>query len=115
MDDTHSEFLELLAKIKVCEDADFLPLFKKIIEHTRGHFSLEEGIMEKYNFNEAQVHIDEHKRLLGEMEYFYTNALKLPVFGESYIKYYAYDKFKDHIVTLDTQLATYLKDNNISI
>lgn len=115
MDATHDEFLDILSKIKSCSDADFMPLFKEMIEHTKEHFAFEEEIMIKHSFYAKQEHLDEHANLLGEMEYFYEKSKKLPAFGKSYINEYAYEKFKRHIINIDSQFAMFLKDRNISI
>jgi hemerythrin-like metal-binding protein len=113
MDEKHDEFLNLLAKIKISQNSEFIPLFEEMIEHTKEHFAFEEEIMNKHNFYGIQEHLDEHANLLGEMEYFYNKAKKLPPFGKSYINDYAYDKFKRHIINIDSQLAMFLKDNKI--
>lgn len=115
MDDKHDQFLDILSKIKSCSDNDFIPLFEEMIEHTKEHFAFEEEIMNKHNFYGKQEHLDEHANLFGEMQYFYEKAKKLPQFGKSYINDYAYEKFKRHIINIDSQLAMFLKDKNISI
>lgn len=115
MDEKHDEFLALLRNIRSCEKEKFLPLFKEMIEHTKEHFSFEEELMDRYEFYAKQEHFDEHKTLLGEMEYFYEKAQKLPMFGKSYINDYAYDKFKRHIINIDSQLAMFFKDKDIFV
>lgn len=115
IDQKHDEFLEILSRVQLCEKEMFLPLYKEMIEHTKEHFSFEEELMDKYEFYAKQEHLDEHKTLLGEMEYFYEKAQKLPMFGKSYINDYAYDKFKRHIINIDSQLAMFLKEKNILI
>lgn len=111
IDEKHDEFLELLSEIKSCPKDQFLPLFANMIEHTREHFAFEEELMEQYNFYGKSEHTEEHKNLLGEMEYFYEKAQKMIMFGKSYINDYAYDKFKRHIINIDSQFAMFLKDN----
>jgi hemerythrin len=115
IDQKHDEFLEILAKIKSSSKSEFLPLFQEMIEHTKEHFAFEEELMDKYDFYAKGEHIEEHKNLLGEMEYFYEKAQKMPMFGQSYINDYAYDKFKRHIINIDSQFAMFLKDKNINI
>jgi len=115
IDAKHDEFLELLSEIKSCQNEQFLPLFKEMIEHTREHFAFEEELMEKYSFYAKAEHFEEHKNLLGEMEYFYQKAQKMLMFGKSYINEYAYDKFKRHIVNIDSQLAMFLKEKKIEL
>ncbi|WP_345991787.1 hemerythrin family protein [Sulfurimonas sp. HSL-1716] len=115
MDEKHEEFLTLLSNIRSCEKNEFLPLFKEMIEHTKEHFAFEEELMKKYEFYAKGEHLDEHKNLLGEMEYFYEKAQKLPVFGKSYIDDYAYDKFRRHIINIDSQLAMFFKERGIEL
>lgn len=115
MDATHDAFLALLAKIQSCSESQFMPLFEEMIAHTQEHFAYEEEIMNQHNFYAKQEHLDEHANLLGEMQYFYNKAKKIPAFGKSYIHEYAYDKFKRHIINIDSQLAMFLKENKITL
>jgi len=115
MDEKHEEFLELLKKIQSCPKEEFMPLFAQMIEHTKEHFAFEEEIMNTNAFYAKGEHFDEHKNLLGEMEYFYEKAKKLPMFGKSYINEYAFDKFKRHVINIDSQLAMFVKDKNINL
>ncbi|MDO8454066.1 MAG: hemerythrin family protein [Sulfurimonas sp.] len=110
MDEKHDEFLALLSSIQSCPPSEFMPLFEEMIAHTKEHFAFEEEMMNRLNFYGKQEHLDEHANLLGEMEYFYDKAKKIPAFGKSYIHEYAYDKFKRHIINIDSQLAMFLKD-----
>jgi hemerythrin len=87
-----------------------MPLFEEMIEHTKEHFAYEENLMNELNFYAKGEHFDEHANLLGEMQYFYEKAKKIPAFGKSYINDYAYDKFKRHIINIDSQLAMFLKE-----
>jgi hypothetical protein len=50
MDERHDSFLELLAKLQSCGNAEFLPLFKEMVERTRKHFAFKEEMMHTYNF-----------------------------------------------------------------
>lgn len=115
MDKKHDEFLEILSQIRSCNKQEFLPLFATMIEHTCEHFAFEEEIMNKHHFYAKQEHLDEHKNLLSEMNYFYEKAKKFPAFGASYINDYAYDKFKRHIINIDSQLAMFLKKKKITL
>ncbi|UFH58389.1 hemerythrin domain-containing protein [Sulfurovum mangrovi] len=114
MDKIHDEFLDLLSKIKSCNKRDFLPLFEEMITHTKEHFAYEERIMTEHDFYGKQEHCDEHTNLLNEMQYFYEKAQRIPAFGRSYINDYAYEKFKRHVISIDSQLAMFLKEHNLS-
>lgn len=115
MDTMHHEFLALLTEIKECKSSEFLPLFENMIEHTKDHFSVEEEIMGVHDFYDKQEHLDEHVVLLDEMQYFFEKSKKIQSFGKSYIHQYAYDKFKRHVLNIDSQLAMYIKQNNIDL
>ena len=109
IDDKHHEFLELLSKIRSCNDKEFITFFEEMITHTKEHFAYEESIMKAHDFYGIQEHLNEHANLLNEMQYFFQKAKRIPAFGKSYINDYAYDKFKRHIINIDSQLAMYLK------
>lgn len=114
MDKIHDEFLSLLTELKLCNSQDFLVLFEEMIEHTKDHFAFEEEMMVKYEFHGKQEHFDEHKNILNEMQYFYEKAQKLPAFGKSYINDYASEKFKRHVINIDSQLAMFLKEEKLN-
>ena len=110
MDTIHDEFESILEEMKSTKDnARFMELFTQMIEHTKTHFKTEEDIMNEFDFYDKKEHFDEHANLLSEMIYFYEKAQKMPMFGKSYINEYAYDKFKRHIINIDSQLAMFLK------
>lgn len=112
MDSKHIEFIELLDIVKSSSKDDFLKNFEKLIEHTREHFEYEENLMREKNFYGFSEHKEEHTNLLNEMEYFYNKTKKgLIPFGKSYINDYAFDKFKRHVVNIDSQLANFLKNS----
>lgn len=111
MDEKHDAFLDLLRKIQAARQEEFLVLFKQMIEHTKEHFAFEEALMRERAYYGLQDHLDEHENLLDEMEYFFNKAAKMPPFGYSYINEYAYDKFKRHIINIDSQLAMFLKEH----
>jgi hemerythrin len=114
MDTMHDEFLELLLSIQNTHDnVLFMKLYEVMIEHTVEHFKTEETIMNEHNFYDKKEHFDEHANLLGEMKYFYEKAQKHPMFGKSYINEYAFEKFRRHIVNIDSQLAMFLKEKNL--
>jgi hemerythrin-like metal-binding protein len=39
-----------------------------IINHAKGHFEYEEGLMQKYRYPDYQTHKKEHERLLRELK-----------------------------------------------
>ena len=109
MDTLHDEFITLLEEVKNAKGALFTERFAALVAHTEAHFAAEEELMRAHGFHAAQEHIDEHENLLGEMRYFLEKARKIPAFGRSYIDDYAYEKFRRHVINIDSQLAAFLK------
>ena len=109
MDETHADFLQLLDAAKAAQGSAFLDAFSALIGHTESHFAMEEELMRAHAFHAMQEHLDEHENLLGEMRFFFDKAAKIPAFGRSYIDDYAYEKFRRHIINIDSQLAMFLK------
>jgi hemerythrin-like metal-binding protein len=114
IDEKHDDFLEILSHMKVSPKGDFLNLFKEMITQTKEHFEFEERLMREHHFYGLQEHLQEHDTLLGEMEHFYEKSKKMPLFGKSYIHEYAYERFKRHITNIDSQLAMFLKEKELS-
>ena len=115
MDKVHDEFLSLLSQLQSCEAKEFLALFEELIEHTKDHFAFEEDLMKEFDFYGKEEHMQEHSMLLDEMEYFYKKAEKMLPLGQSYINDYVHDKFKRHVMNIDSQFAMYLKEENIEL
>ena len=109
MDTTHREFLQLLDTVRRARGDAFLQGFAALIEHTEQHFAMEEAWMERTSYYGYREHRDEHENLLNEMRYFFDKARRLPAFGRSYIDDYAFEKFRRHIINIDSQFAMFLK------
>ncbi len=113
LDATHQESLTLLDDVKSASKEDFMVRFDALIAHTKAHFESEETIMREHAFYGYAEHRDEHANLLGEMIHFYEKGKKIPAFARSYIDEYAYEKFRRHIINIDSQLAMFLKEKGI--
>lgn len=109
MNTMQNEFLVLLSDIKNCKSDRFITLFESIIEYTKDHFKVEEEIMNVHDFYDTQEYINGHNNTLYEMQYFFEKAKEIPEIGKAYINDYAYDKFKRHILSIDSQLKIFLK------
>lgn len=114
LDHKHNEFLELLNAMKVANKSQFFILFEAMIAQTKEHFYLEESLMKAHNFDAFEQHREAHQDILKEMLFFYEKGKKLPSFGRSYINEYAFDKFKQHTITVDSQFAHYLKTQDLA-
>jgi hemerythrin len=111
MDETHTDFVQQLEKTKALSGTAFVEGFEALIAHTEAHFAMEEALMRTHDFYAMQEHLDEHETLLGEMRYFYDKARRVPAFGRAYIDDYAFEKFRRHVINIDSQLAMFLKSD----
>ena len=60
MDDTHREFIDLLAAIEVAADDRVVDCFAAMIEHTDGHFGAEDQWMKDTQFSSSNCHTMQH-------------------------------------------------------
>lgn len=110
MDALHDDFLLLLERVKGADGAVFFEAFEALILHTESHFDREEALMRSHDFHAIREHLDEHKTLLDEMRYFYEKGKRMPPFAQNYINEYAFEKFRRHVINIDSQLAAFLKE-----
>ena len=110
MDGYHQEFLSILAALGATPDGVFVALFKELVRHSHEHFSQEEKLMTETGFPAQREHIEEHRRVLGDMEAMLERAehgrLALP---REFIKNHMPEWFQLHLVTMDSALAQHLK------
>ena len=67
MDDTHREFVDLLATVETSEDADLLRHFAALIDHTDDHFGREDRWMRETHFSSSNCHSLQHNVVLQVM------------------------------------------------
>ncbi len=67
MDDTHHEFVDLLAKVVSACDATLLALWRELVTHTDAHFAREDGWMQATGFASSNCHTTQHNVVLQVM------------------------------------------------
>ena len=67
MDDTHREFVDLLAVAETAADDALLPAFDALIVHTDDHFGREDRWMQDTRFASSNCHSMQHKVVLDVM------------------------------------------------
>lgn len=67
MDDTHQEFVDLLAQVVHATDDTLLPLWRLLLAHTDAHFAREDGWMKDTGFSSANCHTSQHQIVLQVM------------------------------------------------
>ncbi len=67
MDDTHREFVDLLAAVERADDAQLLPEWEALVEHTDSHFAMEDAWMATTRFASGNCHSQQHRVVLQVM------------------------------------------------
>lgn len=67
MDDTHREFIALLARVETCDDESLPAAWREMLSHTEHHFAQEETWMRESGFHACQCHEIQHKVVLRVM------------------------------------------------
>ena len=109
MDDTHKEFVELLAAVESAADEQLLGLWKELIAHTEDHFGQEDQWMTATGFSVGNCHSTQHKVVLEIMR----EGLKKAVDGDySMVRGMTPELaawFSYHAQTMDAALAQHMK------
>ena len=111
MDQTHREFVDLLAATELAPDDQIIASFKTLIAHTDEHFSGENQWMQDVSFGPGGCHTDEHDMILKVMREALRrgqadNNLSLVRQLTSELAIW----FDNHAKSMDAVLAMYLKD-----
>lgn len=67
MDDTHREFVDLLAAVDRADDAQLLSTWHALVEHTDHHFAQEDAWMASTRFASGNCHSMQHRVVLQVM------------------------------------------------
>jgi hemerythrin-like metal-binding protein len=112
MDIHHKDFVDIYNSLKDDTQESYKIVMTKILEQTKVHFCHEEDMMKKHAYPRIREHSDEHKKVLYEMEYFIKNSNSM--IGEKLLKSYYKEGlpnwFDSHLLSMDSDLASFLKD-----
>jgi hemerythrin-like metal-binding protein len=115
MDETHREFLGLLNLLAEAKGHDFEKLFNSLYEHTEQHFTREKELMQDSDFPAVTEHLDEHKRILGELKQYRRKVSKGATgFARAYVTDRLPEWFRLHLSTMDSALAAHLKQFEVA-
>ena len=67
MDDTHREFVDLLAAVEAADDAQLRAAWQTLVEHTDQHFGQEDAWMAATRFASGNCHSMQHRVVLQVM------------------------------------------------
>ena len=111
MDETHREFIVLLALVDQAGDTDLLPAWQRVVDHTQNHFDREDQWMRSTRFSSSNCHSMQHQVVLqvmrevasrvqitGDMEMLRDMSLQLGQW------------FLHHAQSMDAALALHLRN-----
>lgn len=109
MDDTHREFVDLLAAVEAAPDDQLAAAWRALIEHTDDHFAREDRWMRDTRFASGNCHTTQHLVVLQVMRETEANALAGPA---GLIRAMAVELgrwFPQHAQGMDAALALHLR------
>ena len=115
MDTLHKEFLDIYNSVDLRSKESINSKSIELLEHTKKHFAEEEKLMDRYEYPRSREHKDEHNKVLSELKFFIDKSHT--IFGMSILKSYFAEKlphwFDYHLLSMDSDLAAYLKNYNL--
>jgi hemerythrin-like metal-binding protein len=109
MDETHREFVELLALVQASDDAQLLPRWQALIDHTDDHFGREDRWMQATGFAPGSCHMTQHAVVLKVLR----EGADLGAQGQlDPIRQMAHELtlwFPQHAASMDAGLALHMK------
>ncbi|MCW8838598.1 MAG: hemerythrin family protein [Thiovulaceae bacterium] len=112
MDSYHRDFIEIYNSLEYDTSEAYKNVMIKILEQTKLHFCHEEELMSKHKYPRIKEHSDEHKKVLYEMEYFINGSNT--IVGRKILKSYFLEGlpswFDTHLVSMDSDLSSFLKE-----
>ena len=109
MDDTHREFVELLAQVEAASDETLLPLWRTLVDHTDAHFGREDQWMQDTRFSSSNCHSVQHKVVLQVMREGITHAQAGDLGVVRQMARELAIWFPQHAQTMDAALALHLR------
>ena len=109
MDDTHREFVDLLAVVEHADDAQLLPAWERLVEHTEQHFGQEDAWMASTRFASGNCHSMQHRVVLQVMR---EGAALARQGDEKVLRVMASELalwFPQHAQSMDAALALHLR------
>lgn len=109
MDDTHQEFIELLAAVETAADADVVQAWQALVDHTEAHFHREDQWMHDTGFAAGNCHATQHRVVLQVMQH---GAVQSRAGDLAMVRQMARELtvwFPQHAAAMDAALAAHLQ------
>ena len=110
MDETHREFVDLLAQARQAPDDQLLQVWQTVIDHTEDHFAREDQWMQDSAFPPGGCHTTEHESILAVMR---EGGKRGAIGNLGMVRQLALELgiwFAGHAQSMDTALALFLKE-----
>jgi hemerythrin-like metal-binding protein len=108
MDQTHREFVELLARARASSDEALPAAWQVLIEHTQAHFAQEDAWMRATAFASAKRHSVQHRVILQVLREGAARAAEGNLTSVRLMTHELAVWFPQHAQTLDMELASHL-------
>lgn len=109
MDQTHREFVDLLAQVELAPDDTLLTHWRALVDHTDDHFSREDQWMQSTRFSSSNCHSMQHNVVLQVMR----EGSKRGEAGDlALVRQMAHELgiwFPQHAQSMDAALALHLR------
>ena len=109
MDDTHREFVDLLAVVETASDETLLPHWRTLVDHTDDHFGREDQWMQATRFSSTNCHSVQHKVVLQVMREGVAQALAGDLGAIRQMARELAVWFPQHAQSMDAALALHLR------
>lgn len=114
MDSTHHEFVDLLNRLAAAPDDQVTQVLDAFIAHTEAHFAQEQQWMEATNFPPLHCHAREHEGVLEIAREVRNKVAGGETHYAAVLAKAVAEWFTDHVASMDTILAMYLKQGGTS-
>ena len=109
MDDTHQEFVMLLAEAETADDDSLPAAWQRLIDHTQEHFGREDDWMRATGFASTNCHTTQHGVVLQVMREGLVAAGPQPLAQIREMARQLGPWFVQHAQTMDAALALHLR------
>jgi hemerythrin-like metal-binding protein len=109
MDDTHREFVDLLAVVDAAPDDTLLTHWAALIDHTDDHFGREDDWMQATRFSSSNCHSMQHKVVLQVMREGLTRGQAGDLAVVRQMSHELAMWFPQHAQAMDASLALHLR------
>lgn len=110
MDDTHREFVDLLAIVEAAPDDTLIAHWRTLVDHTDIHFSREDQWMQATRFSSSNCHSVQHQVVLQVMREGITLAEAGDLGAVRQMTRELAIWFPQHAQTMDAALALHLRN-----